>query len=655
MKNISFKKVVQVLILITAPLVWSQDTVTRVTSPDEGLVVQLKLNAGNIFYSVELEGESFLEDSPLGLMTSVGDFTKGLTFENSDIKAISESYELKNAKVSQVSYTANELAANFTKDKKDTLRVIFRVKDNDVAFSYKLIGKELNTKVKILSEATGFNLPNKATSFITQQALPMTGWEQTKPSYEEEYTFDEALGTPSQNGVGYTFPALFKNTEKGWVLISETGVDGSYPGSRLGESDASGLFPLAFPQEGENNGLGETYAAMAMPAQTPWRTITVGASLKPIVESTIAFDVVEQRYETSVDYQMGKATWSWIVWQDASMNYDDQVTFIDLASDMKFEYILVDANWDSVIGRERFVELVNYAKSKDVEILLWYNSNGFWNNAPQTPQDLMNTAYKRQKEMAWLQEIGVKGIKVDFFGGDKQVTMQLYEDILTDANTYGLGVVFHGCTLPRGWQRMYPNFVSSEAVLASENLVFTQEASDMHAFKSTLHPFIRNSVASMDFGPVFLNKRLSRDQKGGSVRKTTEAFELATGVLYFSPIQHLGITPNNLEEQPDFVLDFLTNVPTVWDETVYVGGEPGDYAAIARRNGNNWYLAITNGEKKDKILELELPMFQEREATLIYDAKDRTAATKTVKINKKGKFKIKVLGEGGAILMTQKS
>lgn len=652
MKNISFKKVVQILILITAPLVWSQDTLTRVTSPDEGLVVQLKLKASNIFYSVELDGESFLEDSPLGLMTSIGDFTKGLTFENSDIQTISESYELKNAKVNQVSYTANELVATFTNAKKDTLKVVFRVEDNDIAFSYKLIGKDLNTKVKILSEATGFNLPDDATSFITHQALPLTGWEETKPSYEEEYTFDEKLGTPSQYGVGYTFPALFKNAEQGWVLISETGVDGTYPGSRLGESTQDGLFPLAFPQEGENNGIGEAFASMAMPASTPWRTISIGKSLKPIVESTIAFDVVEERYEASVAYKMGKATWSWIVWQDASMNYDDQVLFIDLASEMEFEYILVDANWDSVIGRERFVELVNYAKSKDVEILLWYNSNGFWNNAPQTPQDLMNTAYKRQKEMAWLQEIGVKGIKVDFFGGDKQVTMQLYEDILTDANTYGLAVVFHGCTLPRGWQRMYPNFVSSEAVLASENLVFTQEASDMHAFKSTLHPFIRNSVASMDFGPVFLNKKLSRDQKGGSIRKTTEAFELATGVLYFSPIQHFGLTPNNLEEQPDFVLDFLKEVPTVWDEIVYVGGEPGDYAAIARRKGDKWYIAITNGEQKDKTLELNLPMLKNTELTLIYDAKDRSAAIKSVKVKKNGKVKVDVLGEGGAVLIS---
>ena len=644
--------IASVLLTLTTSQVWSQ-LPAIVSSPDDRIKVHIQLEDQKPVYAVQLDGVVFLEDSPLGLKTSIGDFSEGLSFAAQSSTAIAKTYELKKAKVSHVEYQANELIVKFINTNQDTLAVQFRVSNADVAFAYKLTAKERNTKVKILEEATGFNLPDGATSFITPQALPMTGWEQTKPSYEEEYTFDEALGTESQYGVGYTFPALFKNEEKGWILISETNVDGNYPGSRLGESDKNGLFPLAFPQEGENNGLGDAFAAMAMPAQTPWRTITVGKTLKPIVETTASFDLVEQRYAPSQEYQMGRATWSWIVWQDNSINYEDQIEYIDLAAALNFEYVLIDNWWDANIGREKMEELVAYANSKDVDVVLWYNSNGFWNNAPQTPQDYMNTAYKRQQEMAWLQEIGVKGLKIDFFGGDKQMTMQLYEDILNDANDYGLAITFHGCTLPRGWEKMYPNYVTSEAVRASENLIFTQYALDKHAYYSTILPFTRNPVGAMDFAPVFLNKRLSRDQKGGTVRKTTDAFELATAVLYFSPIQHFGLTPNNLDEQPEFVLDFLREVPTVWDETVYVGGEPGDYAAIARRKGDQWYLAVTNGEQKEKILELELPMFKDTEATLIYDAKDKTAAKKTVKIKKNGKLKIEVLGEGGALLISK--
>lgn len=652
MQKFRIASLVSLFVILTGQTAWCQLPV-KVSSPDKHIAVEVGLQDQKPVYSIHVDDVLFMEDSPLGLKTSIGDFSEGLSYAAQRTSAIKETYDLKKAKVSHVEYQANELIVKFVNVNQDTLAVQFRVSNSDVAFAYKLTAKERNTKVKILEEATGFNLPDDATSFITPQALPMTGWEQTKPSYEEEYTFDEALGTQSQYGVGYTFPALFKNAEKGWILISETNVDGSYPGARLGESDKNGLFPIAFPQGGENNGLGDAFAAMAMPAQTPWRTITLGKTLKPIVETTASFDLVEQRYEASQDYSMGRATWSWIVWQDNSINYEDQVKFIDLAEALNFEYVLIDNWWDANIGRERMEELVAYANSKNVDVVLWYNSNGFWNNAPQTPQDFMNTAYKRQQEMAWLQEIGVKGLKIDFFGGDKQMTMQLYEDILNDANDYGLAITFHGCTLPRGWEKMYPNYVTSEAVRASENLIFTQYALDKHAYYSTILPFTRNPVGAMDFAPVFLNKRLSRDQKGGTVRKTTDAFELATAVLYFSPIQHFGLTPNNLDEQPEFVLDFLRAVPTVWDETVYIGGEPGDYAAIARRKGDIWYLAVTNGEQEKKTLELDLPMFKNAEATLIYDAKDKTAAQKTVKVKSNGKLKIDVLGEGGALLISK--
>jgi len=624
-----------------------------VKSPDSKLEVKLESSNGRAFYSIVLNGKTFLEESPLGLMTSIGNFADNLTYVSETRRAISETYELDRAKISQVDYKANEGVFSFVNPNQDTLKVIFRVSNNDIAFCYRLIAKDRNTMAKIYEEATGFNLPDHSTTFITPQSTPMIGWEQTKPSYEELYTDDEPVGTPSQYGVGYTFPALFKVGENGWVLISETGVDSRYVGARLGEGTKDGLYKLEFPQEGENNGIGGTYAAVAMPAQTPWRTITVGESLKPIVETTVMFDVVKPLYEPSIDYKMGRATWSWIVWQDQSINYDDQLKYIDMAADLNFEYVLVDNWWDRAIGRERMAELVRYARSKNVSILLWYNSNGWWNNAPQTPQDCMNTAPARIKEMKWMQEIGVKGIKVDFFGGDKQETMQLYEDILTDANEFGLGVTFHGCTLPRGWQRMYPNFVTSEAVLASENLIFRQESCDAHAHYATILPFTRNAVGAMDFAPVFFNQRLSRTQEGGTTRRTTDAFELATGILYFSPIQHFGLTPNNLQEQPDYVLDLIREMPSVWEETVFIDGAPGKYVVLARRKAQKWYIAAVNGEKDVKELTINLPMLSGQEVSCIGDNEDRTAFKKQVKIDKKGTLKIKLLAEGGAVLYTE--
>ena len=309
-------------------------------------------------------------------------------------------------------------------------------------------GKEPK-RLRIKSELSSFNFPDGTTTFISPQIGPETGWEQTKPSYEEGYPADAPMDTPSQYNHGYIFPALFhltmgtdpavssKANYKGsvpsvrsdaWALVSETGVGSNYCGSHLSDYQPGVGYTIAYPDAGENNGYGTDFAAIPLPGETPWRTITLGTSLKPIVETTISYDLVEPLYAPSTDYKPGRYTWSWLIWQDKSINYDDQVKFIDLASDMGFEYCLVDNWWDTQIGRDRIEELSKYAQSKGVHLLLWYNSNGFWNDAPQGPRDCMSTAIAREREMRWMQSIGIKGIKVDFFGGDKQETMRLYED-----------------------------------------------------------------------------------------------------------------------------------------------------------------------------------------------------------------------------------
>lgn len=623
---------------------------TRLLSPDGKISVDVGLDSGKAFYQIHYQGLAFLDPSPLGLKTSQGDFSQNLQFLSAQNERITDQYKLDRAKQRQVNYVANQLTWTVLNEAGDSLSVVFRLTDRDLAFSYRIASASRKTEIKIYHETTGFDLPAGSTAFLSPQSPPMVGWERTKPSYEEEYTLNEALGTPSKYGVGFTFPCLFKIGNKGWLLISETGVDSRYVGSRLGEGNQEGFYPLTFPQEGENNGIGPSYASMALPAQTPWRTITLGSSLQPIVESTVAFDVVTPLYEAKFPYKPGRASWSWIVWQDGSINYDDQVKFIDLAAELDFEYILIDNWWDQRIGRDRMEVLVKYAAEKGVGVILWYNSNGYWSDAPQTPQDKMNTSPARKKEMAWLQKIGVKGLKVDFFGGDKQETIKLYEDILTDANEYGLAITFHGCTLPRGWERMYPNFVTSEAVLASENLIFTQHASDLHARNACILPFTRNAVAAMDFAPVFFNKVLSKDQQRGSIRKTSDAFELATSVLYQSPVQHFGITPNNLNEQADFVWDFIRKVPAAWDETIFLDGEPGSYVALARRKGNQWYIAVVNGENTTKEISLFLPMLKNTQASLIYDKPDRTMGIKNLDINQTAHITLTLLPQGGALI-----
>jgi hypothetical protein len=623
-----------------------------VSGPDAKLQVSLRLNEdGKPTYLVTYNGKTMLEESPLGLTTNVGDFSQNLTLVAHQVNAINEHYTLKTGKISDVNYVANELVATFRNDKKQTFDIVFRVSNNDVAFKYHLNQYGETARLIVEKEASGFDFPMQTTTFLTPQATPMIGWMRTKPSYEEEYVADDELGKPSKYGVGFTFPGLFRIGNDGWVLVSETGVSSAYCASRLSEGTKDGLYTIAFPEVGENNGIGNASPGLALPGSTPWRTITVGSNLKPIVETTVPFDLVKPLYEPSVDYRFGRSTWSWIMWQDHSVNYDDQIRYIDLAAAMGYEYALVDGLWDKQIGREKMEKLADYAQSKNVNLFVWYNSNGYWNDAPQGPKQRMNTAIARQQEMAWLQKMGVKGIKVDFFGGDKQTTMQLYEDILSDANRFGIMVIFHGCTLPRGWERMYPNFVGSEAVLASENLIFTQHANDTEAFNATLHPFIRNAVGSMEFGPVLLNKRHNRENNGGHRRVTTDIFQLATAVLFQSPVQMFAIAPNNLTDVPQFQIDFMKQIPTIWDETRFIDGYPGKYIVLARRHGQKWYVVAMNAQKSVMKLKVNLEMMAGTEVSRYFDDATRTAKIDKFRVNKKGELTIEMQPDGAVILV----
>ena len=640
-----------------------------VTSPDGKLAVNVECKEGKAFYTVNYDGKQMLGASALGLVANYGDFSQNLTMGACKNSKKHLAYKMTRIKKEKIEKDASEATIGFLNSKKDSMTLHLHVSNNDIAYKYEMIRpKKDNPKsVIIYNEVSGFNFPSQTTTFLCPQITPMTGWERTKPSYEEEYTPDAPMNVKSQFGVGYTFPCLFKVGNDGWVLVSETGVSSAYPGCRLSDYEPGKGYTVAFPQKGENNGIGSEFAGIPLPGETPWRTITVGSSLAPIVETTIPYDVVEPLYEASQTYKPSRYTWSWLIWQDNSINYDDQVKMVDVAAAQGYEAILVDNWWDKQIGRKRIEELSKYAKNKKVSLMLWYNSNGFENDAPQTPRQIMNNSIARKKEMAWMKKIGVVGIKVDFFGGDKQETMKLYEDILSDANDYGLEVIFHGCTLPRGWERMYPNYVSSEAALASENVYFTDYHAKKEAFEMTMHPFSRNAVASFDWGGVMMNKYFSKDNKSRHQRYTSDVFEMATAITNQSSVNCICLYPNNLQDVPQWELDWLKNVPTAWEDTRFIAGYPTKYAVVARKssveNGSGaaltagrWFVGGLNATDKPLALTLDLPMFAGKTVTYITDQPKKkgekffTSVKKTLKVGKDGKAKVVIQPNGGIII-----
>ncbi|WP_347349843.1 glycoside hydrolase family 97 catalytic domain-containing protein [Flavobacterium sp. CSZ] len=624
-----------------------------VKSPDGKLIVVLAVENNMPVYNVSYNGKKFLKNSPLGLKTNVGDFTTGLILQASaDQKKIEETYELPNIKQRSVQYRANEAVFSFTKEGKEAIDIIFRVSNNNAAFKYKVYPQKEARSCVVQQEASGFVLPEGTTTFLCPQSKPMTGFARTAPSYETSYTLDDSMG---KNGIGegYTFPCLFKVNNQGWVLVSETGVDSNYCGSRLMGRD-KGLYTIGFPMEGENNGNGTTAPGIPLAGETPWRTITVGETLAPVVETTIPFDLVQPKYKASKEYQYTKGSWSWIMKMDNNTTFGVQKQYIDFSAAMGYQTILIDALWDTQIGKDKIAELAQYGAAKGVGLYLWYNSNGYWNDAPQGPRGMMDNVIMRRQEMAWMKSIGVKGIKVDFFGGDKQVTMKLYEEILTDANDFGIMVIFHGCTLPRGWERMYPNFASSEAVLASENLHFGQKSCDTEAMNASIHPFIRNTVGSMDFGGSALNQFYNSENVSnkGSKRITSDVFALAAAVLFQSGVQHFALAPNNLTDAPAWAIDFMKEVPTTWDEVRFLEGYPGKYVVLARRKGTKWYIAGVNAQKETVKLKIKLPMIASGTAFKCYlDDEHLNGKVKTMKLKNSHEIEISIPCNGGMLLL----
>jgi hypothetical protein len=314
---------------------------------------------------------------------------------------------------------------------------------------------------------------------------------------------------------------------------------------------------------------------------------------------------------------------------------------------MHWQYCLVDADWDRKIGYDKAKELASYASSKGIGLLVWYNSSGDWNTVKYTPKGKLLTHEDRMREFTRLKEMGIKGVKIDFFGGDGQSVINYYIKILEDAAAVGLMINFHGATLPRGWARTYPNLVTTEAVRGFEMITFTQNDANAEANHCAMLPFTRNAFDPMDFTPMNLYKIPTRVK-----RKTTSAFELALSILFLSGIQHFAESPAGMTHVPDYVKEFLGYLPTHWDDVRFLDGYPGKQVVIARRSGNKWFIGGINGEEVAKTIEVDLSSFKIKKALLITDGTDSLSFTSSpLDISKQTKQSIKVQPNGGFVIL----
>lgn len=586
-----------------------------VTSPNGQLVVELLLDGGVPHYQARRAGRPVLLPAPLGLRFDGVELRHGLTLRGVEPqRRIDERYELRVSKRRTHEHLAQEGSAVFVNAEGQRLTVTLRAADDGVAWrlSAEAPGR---ARLALQEEVGGFRFAAATRAWMQPMQVAKSGYGRCNPAYEEHYQMDVPVGTPSPLPAGWVFPALFRNGDD-WLAVSEAGLDGSWHASRLAADSSGGHYRLAPPDPREVMPGGALLAEGGPRLTTPWRFAAIG-TLRTLVESTLGTDLAPPP-SVHFDPQLvkpGRAAWSWALLKDEATVEAVQRRFVDYAADMRWDYLLIDSGWDLNIGAERMRTLVADAGQRGVGIWLWYNSAGSWNDTPLTPRDRMLDAATRRREFAWLREIGVKGVKVDFFGGDGVSVIRYYLDILRDAAEHGLLVNFHGSTLPRGWQRSWPNLMTMEGVRGFEFATFGQADQDAVAPHAAMLPFTRNLFDPMDFTPLVFG------DVPGMARRTRNGFELAQAVLFTSGVQHYAEVPSGMATVPDHVRETLRRLPGEWDETRFIAGTPGRQVVIARRSGTSWFVAGLNADESQATLQLDLGFLAARRAWLTTDGK----------------------------------
>jgi len=573
-----------------------------IKSPNTKISVEFLLNSkGEPLYSVSHSGSTILKQSKLGILRSDDDFTINLNLDSvSNVSFVSDNYTLLHGKRLNCNYTGNKRIIYLKNANSKVMEIIFQVSNDGVGFRYYFPGKT-DTLIKIFSEVTSYHFDLSTKAFLQPCPDARTGWCFTQPSYEEYYKIDIPVGTVSPNQAGWVMPSLF-NFGKYWISITETAVDTNYCGTRLSQFSPDGEYSVQFPEPQECRDGGSFLPQSVLPWYTPWRIMAISDNIGSLVESTLETDLaIPAKYEVSSWLKPGIASWSWVILKDDSTVYNVQRRYIDFAASMNWKYCLIDAFWDTKIGYEKIKQLADYAKTKNVKILLWYNSAGDWNTTTLTPRDKLLTAESRRAEFQKLKDMGIGGIKVDFFGGDGQSMMKYYIDILKDAANYNLAVNFHGCTFPRSWYRTYPNLVCMEAIRGEEYVTFGQTFADNQPSHCAVIPFTRNLFDPMDFTPVNFSGIPNIK------RRTTGGFEIALSVIFTSGIQHIAETPTGMVSQKDFIQEYMKTLPETWDDVKFIDGYPGKYVVLARKKGDRWYIAGINGENSERKITLNVP------------------------------------------------
>jgi alpha-glucosidase len=635
------KVILLLFVLFTKSHIWSQ--YVQLQSPNNKILADLNVDSNTnkgewhlkISYKADQNSHKELTKVNLGLSRSDQDFSKELVFLRATIpKKITDYYELSFGKKRIRENEANEVIVSFENPGKAKLNLILRVYNNGVTFRYQF--PEKKGSYSINDEFTSYQIPKESKRWLEK-------WNPANEGLYGLYSGDKILQQE------WCYPALFNSADQScWFLLHEADLDRNYCGTKLSNTKDIDTYKLTFPDTADGRGTGESKPAIKLPWKSPWRVISIG-SLSDIVESTLVEDVsAPTNFKNTAWIKSGKVSWNY--WSDnhGTKDYKTVCEFADLAVNMNWPYTLLDWEWDAMANGGNLEDALKYIHSKGIKPLLWYNSGGDHTWVPSTPKDRMLTHENRVNEFTKLKKLGVAGVKVDFFESEKQDMINYYLDIVEDAADFEMMVYFHGCIVPRGWSRTYPNLMTYEAVRGAEWYNNGPEFSTTAPEHNTVLPFTRNVVGAMDYTPVtFTNSQYPHH--------TSYGHELALSVIFESPLQHLADRPDGYYELPEEAKTFLKEIPTVWDDTKLIDGYPGQEVTMARQKGADWYIAgISASDRKEITKKISLKFLKKGvnyRAVLIADGKhDKTFDSQVMVVNEKTTIDVKLLRRGGFVI-----
>lgn len=630
-----------------------RETEWDMNSPNKKITAKVRLLVnGQLTYHVEMTDANsktvVIEDSPLGIIRKDQRFDTLNFISLERLKTVGESYTLSTGKRLKNRNHYNEFSFRFKNGKGSLLDLVCRLYDDGFAFKYIFPEQDQNL-YEVDRELTGFDLP-EGKAWMQPYDKPSA----YAPAYERNYEGEMPVGTASPGEEGWCFPALFE-VNNHWVLLSEANLKGNFYGSHLAANAENGLYKIVPPLENEAFGYGHVFAESELPWEMPWRMIVISDKLGDILESNLVTHLSDPSLVEDPSWiKSGRASWAW--WSGYLDHTNDTPEklkkYIDFAHEMSWEYSLIDAGWDHRKGFD-LKEMADYAKSRNVKLLLWYNSGGPINQVDAGPRDKMFDSKIRRAEMKRIAELGISGVKIDFFSSDKQDFMKLYNDILKDAAEFKLLVNFHGCTVPRGWSRTYPNLIGMESVIGEEGYIYHAHYENGAPLHCTILPFTRNVVGPMDYTPVAFSEQQVP-------HRTSYGFELALSVVFETGIIHFADQVEMYKRQPAGVLQFLKDVPSAWDDTRFLSGYPGDDVVVARQKGADWYVGGINGEDMNKQITVDFAFLDPGEsynATIIADGENNKSFkiyNKTVSNKSSEKIDVQPIGGFSIQLMLKK-